>query len=182
MCDAEVSKFTAMVLQRSLPWRIAMLKTVSAITTAVLVLAGCTSSGPRLQAADYLASPALGEETNRICFTRSIDGFSATTRSTVIVEEGVNDFYLIEVFGGCQDLDWAQSLAFTRTTGSCLTRGDRLVTFDSVLPTKSDVRFSNQCTIKRIYEWDEDKLGEEGVTKIEVEAEDSDDEAEGTKT
>ena len=159
-----------------------MLRTASAIAAAAFVLAGCASTGPRLEAADYLASPALGEETDRICFTRSIDGFSATTRSTVIVEEGVNDFYLIEVFGGCQDLDWAQSLAFTRTTGSCLTRGDRLVTFDSVLPTKSDVRFSNQCTIKRIYEWDEDKLGEEGVTKIEVESEDATEETDGTET
>ncbi|MEM9738586.1 MAG: DUF6491 family protein [Pseudomonadota bacterium] len=142
-----------------------MLRALSAITATAFFLAGCTSSGPRLDAADYLASPALGEETDRICFTRNIDGFGATTRTTVIVEEGINDYYLVEVFGGCQDLDFAQSLAFTRTTGSCLTRGDRLLAFDTAFPTRSDTRFNNQCTIKTIYEWDKDKLGEEGVTK-----------------
>ncbi|MEO0466184.1 MAG: DUF6491 family protein [Pseudomonadota bacterium] len=143
-----------------------MLRALSAITAATFVLAGCASSGPRLDAADYLASPALGEQTDRICFTRNIDGFGATTRTTVLVEEGINDYYLVEVFGGCQDLDWAQSLAFTRTTGSCLTRGDRLLAFDSVFPSRSDARFSNQCTIKSIYEWDKNQLGEDGVTKI----------------
>ena len=144
-----------------------MLKPATAVIASMLAVAACASSGPRLDAEDYLASPALGEKTDRLCFTRNIDGFGATTRRTVIVEEGVNDYYLIEVFGACQDLDWAQSLTFTRTTGSCLTRGDRLLTFDTAIPTRSDVRFSNQCTIKSIYEWDKDKLGEDGVTKGE---------------
>lgn len=156
-----------------------MFRTVASLATAALVLAACATSSPRLDAEDFLASPALGEKVDRICFTRSINGFSQPTRTTVIVEEGVNDYYLIEVFGACQDLDWAQSLAFTRTTGSCLTRGDRLLAFDSVFPNRSDVRFSNQCTIKAIYEWDRDKLGEEGVTKADTAEEGPDEEAEG---
>jgi len=150
-----------------------MLRTITALASTTLILAACASSGPRLEAGDFLASPALGEKVDRICFTRSIDGFSQPTRTTVVVEEGVNDFYLIEVFGACQDLDWAQSLTFTRTTGSCLTRGDRLLAFDSAFPDRSDLRFSNQCTIKSIYEWDRDKLGEDGVTKIGADEEKS---------
>ena len=148
-----------------------MLRTIAALASTTLILAACATSSPRLAAEDFLASPALGEKVDRICFTRNIDGFGQTTRTTVIVEEGLDDFYLIEVFGACQDLDWAQSLTFTRTTGSCLTRGDRLLAFDSVFPDRSDLRFSNQCTIKAIYEWDREKLGEEGVTKIGTEDE-----------
>lgn len=156
-----------------------MLKPLSALVASAMVLAACTtSSNPRLEGADYLASPALGEKVDRLCFVRNIDGFGDTTRTTVVVEEGVNDYYLIEVFGACADLDWAQSFAFTRTTGSCLTRGDRMITFDTTFPTRADVRFQNQCTIKAIYEWDKDKLGEEGVTKVEEDPSDSEDEAE----
>ncbi|MEM1150803.1 MAG: DUF6491 family protein [Pseudomonadota bacterium] len=161
-----------------------MIRSFAAIASATLILASCASTGPRLEAEDYLASPALGEKVDRICFTRNIDRFGDATRNTLIVEEGVNDFYLIEVFGACQQLDWAQSLAFTRTRGSCLLRGDRLITFDSAFPNRSDLRFSNQCTIKAIYEWDRDKLGEDGVTKVSADGE-ADDEtrtAEDTDT
>lgn len=156
-----------------------MLRTITSFASATLILAACATSSPRLEAEDFLASPALGEKVDRICFVRSIDGFSQPTRTTVIVEEGLNDHYLIEVFGACQDLDWAQSLTFTRTTGSCLTRGDRLLAFDTVFPDRSDLRFSNQCTIRAIYDWDRDKLGEEGVTKVGTAKEGPDEEAEG---
>ena len=65
-----------------------------------------------------------GEEIDRVCFTRSIDSFGETTRRAVVIREG-RDHYLVETFGGCFDLDWAQSLAID-SFSSCLTKGDRI--------------------------------------------------------
>lgn len=108
-----------------------------------------------------------GEEVDRVCFASSIDGFGETTRRAVVIREG-GDRYLVETFGGCFDLDWAQSLAID-SFSSCLTKGDRIFASDSAFGfDKSDIRQS--CTIKAIYDWDPDAEA--------VEDEDSDAESE----
>ena len=94
-----------------------------------------------------------GEIVDRVCFASNIDSFGETTRRAVVVREG-RDRYLIETFGGCFDLDWAQSLAID-SFSSCLTKGDRIFASDSAFGfDKQDLRQS--CRIKAIYEWDPD--------------------------
>jgi hypothetical protein len=94
-----------------------------------------------------------GEEVDRVCFASSIDGFGETTRRAVVIREG-GDRYLVETFGGCFDLDWAQSLAID-SFSSCLTKGDRIFASDSAFGfDKSDTRQS--CLVKAIYEWNPD--------------------------
>ena len=94
-----------------------------------------------------------GDQIDRVCFTRSIDSLGESTRRAVVVREG-RDKYLLETFGGCFDLDWAQSLAIDSFT-SCLSKGDRLIASDSVFGfEKRD--FQQSCRIKAIYEWNED--------------------------
>lgn len=94
-----------------------------------------------------------GEQVDRVCFTRSIDSFGETTRRAVVIREG-SDRYLVETFGGCFDLDWAQSLAVD-SFSSCLSKGDRIIASDSAFGfDKQD--FQQSCRVKAIYEWDPD--------------------------
>lgn len=99
-----------------------------------------------------------GEEVDRVCFTSNIDSFGETTRRAVVIREG-RDRYLIETFGGCFDLDWAQSLGVD-SFSSCLTKGDRIFASDSAFGfDKQDLRQS--CRVKAIYAWDPDATEEE---------------------
>ena len=120
-----------------------------------LSLAACATSDSSDTSDTAEADPRRGAEVDRICFTQSIDGFGETTRNTVVVREGVNQHYLVEVFRGCLDLDHAQSLAFDSFSG-CLTRGDAILAFDSAFgPSPGDAK-PLRCRIKTIYEWDPD--------------------------
>ena len=55
----------------------------------------------------------LGERVDKICFGSNIDGFKQTTRTSVVVSEGRDD-YLIETYRGCFDLSSAGSLSHFR--------------------------------------------------------------------
>ncbi|MEM9054861.1 MAG: DUF6491 family protein [Pseudomonadota bacterium] len=144
----------------------------------LFVLAACaTATTPEQQAeraqakaAEVFADdPRRGEEVKRLCFASSIDSFGETTKRAVVVREGL-DHYLIETFGGCYDLDWAQSLAVKSFSG-CLTRGDEILAFDSAFgPDRNDIRRPS-CKVRAIYEWEEDADGrEEGSTEETEEA------------
>lgn len=140
------------------------LKPCLAAALGGLVLAGCASTDEDREPRErnpYIGDARLGEEIDRICFGSQIDGFGETTDYTVIVEARVNDYYLIETSNYCQDLDFAQSIAFDRAT-SCLTRGDAILAFDTVFPHADRPGIGpNRCLIRHIYEWDPDAEAEE---------------------
>ncbi len=126
----------------------------------IFTLAACaTATTPEERAEERAAQvfaddPRRGEQVDRVCFARSIDSFGETTKRAVVIREGF-DHYLVETFGGCFDLDWAQSLAID-SFSSCLTRGDNIIAFESVFgPDKTD-GIRNSCKVKAIYEWDHD--------------------------
>lgn len=139
------------------------MRIMTAAATALLsvgLLTACATTdedaSPRAQSfADLEGDTRLGEQVDRICFSRQIDGFGETTRNTVVVDAGVNDYYLLRTTGSCFDLEFAQSIAFD-SFSSCLTRGDRLVAFDSAFgPGHGDTR-PQRCLITEIYAWDAD--------------------------
>lgn len=106
-------------------------------------------------AAAFADDPRLGEQRDRICFGSQINGFGQTTDRTIVVEAGVNDEYLIETFGACPDLDFAQSIRFDQFS-SCVRRGDSLIPYDSPFgPDHTDIPPA-PCRINAIYEWDSD--------------------------
>lgn len=127
---------------------------------AGLAAAACsTAPQPSAETATLAAAetpdPRLGERVDKICFTRNIDSFQETTRNSVIVRVGVNDFYLVETFGPCFDLNFAQSIGFESRTGSCLRRTDRLSVSDSAFGLhRSGGLGPQRCQIRAIYEWD----------------------------
>lgn len=136
-----------------------LLKTMT-LATAAAALVGACSTAPDAgnQAAEEWRTDArLGEKVDRVCFASNIDSFRMPTRNTVIVEEGVNDEYLIETMGSCYDLDGANSLSFDTFPGaSCVTKGDSIYAYDSAFgPGMNDIP-PVRCPISAIYEWNED--------------------------
>lgn len=133
------------------------IQTVLIAIPCTLALFACASPDdePEDGVAAYADDPRLGEEIDRICFGRQINGFGETTDRTIIVRYGVNEHYLIETFGFCRDLDWAQSISLDQFS-SCLTRGDSIIPFGSAFGPDRTGPPPQACLIKAIYEWDED--------------------------
>jgi hypothetical protein len=140
----------------------AMLFVVSACATA--------TSPEQLEAREanraaevFADDPRRGEEIDKLCFASQIDSFGLTTKRAVVVREG-GDRYLIETFPGCFDLDWAQALAVD-SFGSCLTKGDRILAFDSVFADTRHRSARQSCRVKAIYNWDKDATAETDETE-----------------
>ena len=109
--------------------------------------------------ASFADDPRLGERADRICFTSQIDGFGQATDRTIVVEAGVNEHYLIETFGYCPNLDWAQSIRFDAFS-SCLTRGDSLMPYETLFASDySGLAAPRACLISSIHEWNPDAGG-----------------------
>jgi hypothetical protein len=133
--------------------------------------ASACATGPvdRSPPEGFADDPRLGERVDRICFGRSINGFGETTSETIVLEARVNDHYLVETFGPCQDLDWAQSVALDQFS-SCIT------TADSIIPSRSAFGFDRSgippqaCRIKAIYEWNPDAEADEAESAQDGEA------------
>ena len=132
-----------------------MIKLTVLTCFALPLLISCTTaaaSGPKGIAA-FEGDPRLGEPVNKICFKRNIDGFSNATRDTVVLSAGVNDDYIVEVFGSCTNLRHAQSIAID-TNLSCVDEGDYLIVSESVFPSNDRAFDLERCAIDKIYRWD----------------------------
>ena len=134
-------------------------RTAGFAAAAALSLAACASDsgmdGADAQPesfADYEADPRLGQRVDRICFGSQINGFGETTDETVLLEAGVDDWYLAHTMN-CPDLDHAQSLQFDRF-GSCLRQGDEIIAYDSAFGDDNVGLEPRGCQIRAIYEWD----------------------------
>lgn len=131
----------------------------------VSALIATCAIGPVAMADDHVPEgfeddPRLGEEVRRMCFSRNVSGFGETTRRTIVLRARVNEYYLVETFGFCRDLDWAQSIALD-SFGPCLTRGDTIHTSDSVFASDRRHGLANQCRVRAIYDWDPDAQSED---------------------
>ncbi len=118
-----------------------------------------TSAEVEDTAEDSGADPRLGPEVDRICFGRSIYGWKTVDGhgDAVLLEKGVNHWFLVEVSGSCRanDFKFAQTIGIeTRPAGGCIRRGDYIL-------VESGGGFTNRCFIQRIYEWNDDALEEE---------------------
>ncbi len=127
-----------------------------------VLLMSCTTPSATEMAASAEAEkpdPRRGEELKRICFSGTISGFQNATKSSVVVSKGSKD-YLITTRQSCYDLEYANSLAL-RSYSGCLTRGDKLIGFDSPFGNNNSGPPSIACYIDKMYEWDKDAGGDE---------------------
>ena len=132
---------------------------------ALMAAAACTTSPQQdseAEAENWRTDARLGEQVDRICFASAVDDFQMTTRRSVVVERGVNDHYLIETMGNCQDLRNALSMSFDTFPGSsCISKGDSIYAYDSLFgPDRMDIP-PIRCPIKAIYKWEEDAIDQE---------------------
>ena len=129
----------------------------TALLTAGAAVLGACATAPADQSPPeaYADDPRLGPRVDRICFGSSINGFGETTSRTIVLEARVNEHYLVETFGPCQDLDWAQSISLDQFS-SCVTEADSIIPYDSAFGPRQDDFPAQRCRIKAIYEWDPD--------------------------
>jgi len=96
-----------------------------------------------------LVAARQGAEVNRVCFTDQINSWSPLGDRSVLLRQGVNDWYKLDLTGNCRP-DWAYNAIALRTrpAGSlCLTSGDDLETFESPI--------HGHCIIDAIHAWND---------------------------
>ena len=111
---------------------------------AALTAAACQTP---VETAEAKVDARQGEEVNQVCFTQQIRNWKANDSRSVIVEKGLRDEYKLDLVGTCDPRDAFMSIGLVSRVGggSCLSRGDTLVT---------DARNSSgPCSIQRIYKW-----------------------------
>lgn len=133
-----------------------MIKQATLCFAAIGLLSACASSpsdNPK-GAAKFAEDARLGERVDRICFNRTIDGFSRSDRDTIVVSAGPSEDYLLEVRGPCTNLRHAQSIAIDSSL-SCVTRLDRILVSTSAFSPRDNLGRPQSCIISEIYEWSE---------------------------
>ena len=131
------------------------MKTLIAPALAALILGACATSQTEQDTEINVAEdPRVGEEVDRLCFTRGISGFGKTTDRTVVLRRG-SQRYLVTTRNRCRDLDDALSLGIDSFSG-CLSRGDQIIGIDSVFGHNFNHAPSFPCFVDKIYEWDPD--------------------------
>ena len=140
-----------------------MFKFTTSLVFALPLLMACSSvpSDQPRGAAAYADDPRLGEQVDKICFKRSIDGFNNATRDTVVLSAGVNKNYLVEVRGGCTNLRHAQRIAVDSSL-SCVDDHDFLIVSENLFSgNQSSGLDPERCAINSIYKWDKRAKAEE---------------------
>ncbi len=134
-----------------------MYRTVSILPA--FLLAACANGLPGQPVASgfekFADDPRLGEPVASICFASNIDGFSMNERNTVLLHEG-GDRYMVELFGSCPDLEFAQSVGVVAAS-SCLSKGDALVVSDTFGGGSAQPR---RCSVREIRAWNPKAVSE----------------------
>jgi hypothetical protein len=125
-----------MVNHTNLLTRLLMLAAVPLAFTA------CASSGSGTSAA--IANGMQGEEESSICFSRNIRSWHELDDTAIVVEARNDEYYKLELAGGCNTRNAFMQIAVESRGSSCLTPGDR-ITFDR------DLGLS--CSVTRIHRW-----------------------------
>lgn len=87
-----------------------------ALPLAAACVAALTAAAPMAAAKSPAAAPAPAQK--KQCFwTRQINGFASNDDRIVNVRVGVKDVYQFEMFGRCDEVDWANQIA-VRSRGS----------------------------------------------------------------
>ena len=127
------------------------------LVSSLVAACATTNEDTPKGAAKFAGDARLGEKVDRVCFNRTIDSFLRNDRDTLVIREGVNDHYLIEVRGICSNLRHAQSIGFASAL-SCVTRNDHIIVSTSPFTLKDRTTPPQRCMISEIYEWNEDAL------------------------
>ncbi len=140
----------------------------SLLTAALLTACASTGQNDKVYGLAALeGDPRLGKQTDRICFPRNVDGFYNTERDTVVISAGGNNDYLIDVFGICTNLRYAQSIAIDSPT-ACITSGDSLIVSENAFSLSDSGGIGpERCRIESIHQWDRHAKSPESESDLE---------------
>lgn len=127
-----------------------------AMGTVATALAGCASTPqqaePTAKVQRYLNH--AGEPVNSFSMFGHVNGWNALDGDRLVVWTGVNDAYLLSVDATCMNLQFANRIGITSTTGNRVQSGFDYVRFDD--------GFTNQrCRITEIRPVDYDSVRED---------------------
>jgi hypothetical protein len=115
-------------------------------------------AAPLAALAALVAAPVLAKspvepqaKAARQCFySRNVDSFAAPDENTVNIRVGVKDYYQLQMFAPCHDVDWNQHIALISRGGSWICTGNGLdaeiVTHSPIGPQKCQVRAIRKLT------------------------------------
>ncbi len=124
------------------------MKNVIIAGLAALLVAACQTQTE--ETAGAKPDARQGAEVSQICFSQQIRSWKPLEgQRAVIVEKGINEHFKLDLIGTCDPEDAFINIGLVSRVGggSCLSRGDQLVT---------DARFNaGPCSIRRIHEWND---------------------------
>ncbi len=113
-----------------------------ALASVATLLSACQGTVSEREQA--IRAGTQGSSVNSVCFSRDIRNWYALDDQSLIVERGRENYYKLDLIGGC---DTSQAFLTLRTesrSGICLSPGDQI-------SFPHDRGFS--CSVTRIYEW-----------------------------
>lgn len=131
-----------------------MHKTLFVLAASFLAAsAGAAANKPSPDPAPAQVDPRIGEEVDRICFARNINGWKEVkgVDNAVLLESGVNDWHYVTLSGACEArvFRFAHAIGIdNRPGGGCVHKGDAIVVEDNA-------SFTRRCFIRKIYKWND---------------------------
>lgn len=101
---------------------------VSALLCAALAAAACASTSKLSDSERYtLYREHAGEPVKSFRYFGDINGWTPLDDSALVVWTRPSEAYLLDLYGPCQDLDFAQSIALTNLMGEVSARFDKVI-------------------------------------------------------
>lgn len=112
------------------------------------------------QAVDPDTDPRRGEAVETVCFSGGLSGFYQVGDKAVVLRRVPGNAFLVRT-GHCPNLDAVEGLRIDDPSG-CLSRGDRLLVFDTQFPRRGVVSDRpDRCQVLSIHQWREGPEGSE---------------------
>src|SRR5690554_423838 len=93
------------------------------VCALLLVLTGCQGSSSR---SEELVNGTAGEQMSQICFTRNIRSWHELDSQTIVLRANRDDYYRLELSGGCNGRNAFTHIEVRSRSGSCLGVGDEV--------------------------------------------------------
>ena len=119
------------------------------LSLAAAAAAVLTTAAPMAAKSPDEDSKASG----RKCFwTREVKGFASNDPRTINVSVGVRDVYQFEMFGRCEEVDWANNIVLVSRGSTLICTGldAEIITPSTLGPTRCVVRHLRKLTAEEI--------------------------------
>src|ERR1044072_6817611 len=91
---------------------------VAVILSSVALLSGCAATLKKLSEPKLSYTEYAGEPVKSFYMRNTDNGWSPVSKNQLVVWSGINEAYLIKVFGYCPDLRFADAVGVTNAAGT----------------------------------------------------------------